>query len=178
MTTKKFDLQAWLGSSQRDIRRDGKRIRSVAIRREYDAPIDRVWSAWTEGWRTKIVSGDAAVGETVVLDLGQPHRTTCKILVCDAPSRLAVTWTYGESTEDPTRSGPDEVEVRLTAKGTATVLELEHRSDNEAPWAGGVGAGWEAGLIMFDFMYRGEDPTPAFATFPELDTYWTALVAE
>jgi uncharacterized protein YndB with AHSA1/START domain len=174
MTTKKFNLQTWLASSQRDLRREGDRVRSVSIRRRFEASIDRVWAAWTEGWRTKIVSGEAKPGETVVLDLGQPQRTTCRILACDAPSRLAVTWTYGE----PTSAKPDEVEVRLTAEGDATMLELEHRSENGAPWAGGVGAGWEAGLIMFDFMYRGDDPTPAFETFPQLDAFWTALVEQ
>jgi uncharacterized protein YndB with AHSA1/START domain len=174
MSTNKFNLQTWLASNQRDIRREGDRVRSVSIRRRFDAPIERVWTAWTEGWRTKIVSGEGRLGETVVLDLGQPQRTTCQILACDPPSRLAVTWTYGE----PTGMKPDEVEVRLSAKGDATILELDHRSESGTPWAGGVGAGWEAGLIMFDYMFRGDDPTPAFETFPQLDAFWTALVEQ
>jgi uncharacterized protein YndB with AHSA1/START domain len=110
----------------------------------------------------------------VVLDLGQPQRTTCRILACEPPRRLAVTWTYGQ----PTAGAPDEVEVTLADDGKGTRLQLEHRSESGAPWAGGVGAGWEAGLMMFDHMFRGEDPSriPAGDVFPKLDAFWTELV--
>jgi len=172
MTRKSFDLQAWLSTTKRDVRRQGARVRAVALRRSFDASIDRVWTAWTEGWRAKIVSGEARPGQTVVLDLGQPKRTTCRILACEPPSRLAVTWSYGEPTEAP----PDEVEVRLSQEGPGTILELEHRSETGAPWAPGIGAGWEAGVMMFDFLLRGEDPSPTFATHAELDAFWTRLV--
>jgi uncharacterized protein YndB with AHSA1/START domain len=172
MSTKKFDLQAWLASTGRDVRRDDKRVRAVAIRRHFDAPIERVWSAWVEGWTTKIVDGEPKLGATVVLDLGQPKRTTCKILACEPPTRLAATWTYGE----PGDVKPDEVEVTLTAERGGTRLALEHRSENGAPWAPGVGAGWEAGIMMFEAMFRGDDPTPLFETFPALDAFWTQLV--
>ena len=36
MTTKKFDLQAWLASTDREVHRDDKRVRAVAIRRHFD----------------------------------------------------------------------------------------------------------------------------------------------
>ena len=49
-------------------------------------------------------------------------------------------------------------------------------ANNATTGLAGVGAGWDSGLIMFDFMFRGEDPTPAFETFPQLDAFWTALV--
>jgi uncharacterized protein YndB with AHSA1/START domain len=173
MSTKKFDLQAWLASTDRDVRRDDKRVRAVTIRRHFDAPIDRVWSAWVEGWKTKIADGEPKPGATVTLDLGQPKRTTCKILACEPPSRLAATWTYGE----PGETKPDEVEVRLTTERGGTLLALEHRSESGAPWAGGVGAGWEAGIMMFEAMFRGEDPTPIFETHAQLDAFWTELVA-
>jgi uncharacterized protein YndB with AHSA1/START domain len=175
MSKNKFDLQAWLADTGREIRRDGERIRSVVVRRRFDASIERVWTAWVEGWKTKIVSGEAQPGGTVVLDLGQPKRTTSQILVCQPPERLAATWTYGE----PTETRPDEVEVRLERHGEGTLLELQHRSESGAPWAGGVGAGWEAGLMMFDVRFRGDDPAtiPAKEAFPKLDALWTELVA-
>ena len=173
MTTKKFDLQAWLASTGRDIKRDGDKIRSVTVRRRFDAAIDRVWSAWIEGWVTKVVEGEPKPGHTVVLDLGQPQRTTCEILACDPPSRLAATWVYGPP---PDGYRPDVVEVRLSRDGNGTMLELEHTSELGAPWAAGVGAGWEAGIIMFDYMLRGEDPSPSFESHPALDEYWTKLV--
>jgi len=173
---KKFDLQAWLAATDRDVRRDGKRIRAVVLRRRYAASIDRVWTAWTDGWKKLIVSGDPRPGETVVMELGQPNRTTSRILVCEPPRRMAVTWTYG----DPAGIAPDEVEVNLSADGDGegTLLELEHRSESGAPWAGGVGAGWEAGLLMFEVRFIGEDPAVAAPqeTFPKLDAMWTELV--
>jgi len=173
MSTRTFDLQTWLATTGRDVDRDGERIRSVAVRRWFDASIERVWTAWTEGWKTKIVSGEPRPGETVVLDLGTPQRTTCRILACEPPTHLATTWTYGP----PTDVAPDEVDVRLAPDGDGTVLELRHRSENGAAWAAGVGAGWEAGLMMFDFLFRGEDPAPTFETHPHLDAFWTELIA-
>lgn len=174
MTTKTFDVQAWLAGTDRELRRDGDRIRSVVVRRRFVAPIDKVWAAWVEGWKTKIVSGEARPGGTVVLDLGQPRRTTSRILVCEAPTRLGATWSYGE----PTAANPDEVEVRLAPHEDGTLLELEHRSESGSAWAGGVGAGWEAGLLMFDVMFAGGDPkaVPVDVAFPRLDALWTELV--
>jgi uncharacterized protein YndB with AHSA1/START domain len=174
MSTKEFDLGTWLAGTGRELRRDGERIRSVVVSRRFAAPIERVWAAWVAGWTTKIVSGSPGPGETVVLDLGQPRRTTTKILVCEAPTRLAATWSYGEPT--PTR--PDEVDVRLSRQGDGTLLELEHRSESGAPWAGGVGAGWEAGLLMFEAGLDGGDPStiPDDDAFPKLDALWTELV--
>jgi uncharacterized protein YndB with AHSA1/START domain len=176
MTTKKFDLDAWLASTGRSARREGGQVRAVVVSRRFDATVERVWGAWVEGWKTKIVSGDAAPGGTVVLDLGQPKKTTCRILACEPPRRLAVTWTYGE----PTSVRPDEVEVKLTKDGEGTFLELEHRSESGSPWAPGVGAGWEAGLLMFDWRFRGEDPSTLAVgeAFPALDAFWTRFVAE
>jgi uncharacterized protein YndB with AHSA1/START domain len=174
MSTNRFDLQAWLATTEREVHRDGARVRSVALRRRFDASIERVWTAWTDGWKTRIISGEARPGETVVLNLGQPKHTTCRILVCEPPQRLAVTWSYGE----PTEARPDEVEVRLAKDGEGTLLELTHRSDSGSPWAAGVGAGWEAGLMMFDFMVRGDDPStiPTHETHPKLDAFWMELV--
>jgi uncharacterized protein YndB with AHSA1/START domain len=174
MTRNNFDFPTWLSTTKRDVRREAERVSAVVVRRPFDASIERVWKAWTEAWRDKIVSGVAKLGQTVVLDLDQPKRTTCRILVCEPPGRLAVTWTYGEPTELP----PDEVEVRLSQDldERVTILELEHRSKSAAAWAPGVGAGWEVGLLMFDFMFRDEDLSPAFGTHAELDAHWSRLV--
>jgi len=173
MTTKLFDLEAWLAGTDRKVRREGDRVRSVEVSRRFDAPIEKVWTAWVEGWKTRIVSGEPERGATVVLELGQPERTTSRILVCDPPRRLTATWTYG----DPTDVRPDEVDVRIEEDGQGTRLTLVHTSESGAPWADGVGAGWEAGLLMFDFLFRGEDPSviPPDAN-PRLDALWTELV--
>jgi len=174
MTTKKFDLQTWLANTGRDVRRDGERIRSVAVRRHFDAPIERVWTAWVEGWKTKIARGEPRPGETVELDLGGPTRVTCKILACEAPTLLAVTWVYGE----PTEMKPDEVTVRMSSVGDRTLLELEHRSEAGATWAPGVGAGWEAGILMFELMLEGGDLSVWPETHAPLDKLWVDFVGE
>jgi uncharacterized protein YndB with AHSA1/START domain len=173
VTTKTFDLKAWLDGTERKVNRDGDRVRSVELRRRFDAPVDKVWMAWVDGWKTRIVSGEPEPGATVILELGQPKRTVSRILVCEAPRRLAVTWTYGDATDVP----PDEVEVQLEPDGKGTWLTLQHRSESGAPWADGVGAGWESGLMIFDSMFRGEDPSviPPDAN-PKLDALWTELV--
>ena len=165
----KFDLKTWMAGTGRVVDQ-----RSVTVRRHFDAAIDRVWAAWTEGWRTKIVEGEPRPGATVVLDLGQPEKTTCRILACDPPERLAVTWSYGPPPAPATK--PDEVEVRLSAEPGGTLLVLEHRSENGSPWAAGVGAGWEAGILMFDFMLRGADLAELAEAFPALDAFWSELV--
>ena len=172
MTTKKFDLQAWLAHTGRDIRRDGERVRSVAVRRHFDAPIERVWDAWVAGWKEKIAIGDARPGETVELDLGGPTRVTCKILACEPPTHLAVTWVYGE----PTAIKPDEVSVRMSAVGERTLLVLEHNSEAGGAWAPGIGAGWEAGLLMFELMLFGGDLSVWPETHAPLDKLWVDLV--
>lgn len=171
---KTFDLKTWMAGTDRSVQRDGSRERAVTVRRHFDASIDRVWTAWTEGWKQKIVEGEARVGATVILDLGQPQKTTCTILACDAPTKLAATWSYGPVS---TTAKPDEVEVRLADDGGRTLLVLEHRSENGSPWAAGVGAGWEAGLLMFELMFRGEDMSGLADTFGTLDATWTEFVA-
>lgn len=177
MSTKSFDLQAWLAGTGREVARDGERARAVVVRRRFDAPVERVWDAWVTGWTSKIASGEARPGETVVLALGQPKPTLCRILACEPPERLVVTWIYGEQ---PADIAPDEVEVRLARDGEGTMLTLEHRSEYGAPWAAGVGAGWEAGLMMFDFELRGEDPAsiPTDVVWPRLDAFWVEFVGD
>jgi len=168
-----FDLNAWLAGTQRELK-GAPRVNAVVVSRRYEAPIERVWKAWTEGWRSKIVQGEAKPGETVVLDLGVPKHITSKILACDAPNLLTATWQYGDTAANP----PDEVSSRLKRDGDGTILELEHRSETgPAGWAAGVGAGWESGLMTFDYDLRGEPQSniPMDTAFPALDAFWTDL---
>jgi uncharacterized protein YndB with AHSA1/START domain len=173
MSSKDFDLAAWLGTTERVFQWHDQRIRAVVVRRRFDAPPERVWRAWVEGWTARIAEGEAKPGNTVVLDLGQPQRTSCDILACEAPKRLLATWTYGA----PGAGRPDEVEVTIAAHGGGSLLELEHRSENGGSWAPGIGAGWEAGLMMFTVQLAGDDPAivPAREAFPKLDALWIEL---
>ena len=143
------------------------------MRRHFDVTPARVWKAWVQGWTVRIAQGEPKPGHTVVLDLGQPQRTTSKILACEAPKRLLATWTYGA----PSPGRPDEVEVTIAAHGGGSLLELEHRSENGGGWAPGIGAGWEAGLMMFSVQLAGDNPSivPAQEAFPKLDALWIEL---
>lgn len=173
MSSNKFDLAAWLSTTEREFQWHDKRIRAVVVRRRFGAPPERVWQAWVEGWTTRIAEGEPKPGHTVTLDLGQPQRTTSKILACEPPRRLLATWSYGA----PGPSRPDEVEVTIAAHGGGSLLELEHRSENGGTWAPGIGAGWEAGLMMFTVRLAGDDPSivPAAEAFPKLDALWIEL---
>jgi uncharacterized protein YndB with AHSA1/START domain len=176
MSAKQFDLQTWLATTERELLWAGKRIRAVIVRRHFEAPIEKVWQAWVDGWKTRVVEGEPSPGHTVLLDLGQPQRTAAKILACEPPKHLLTTWTYGRP--DPAPSQPDEVEVRIAKYERGCLLELEHRSENGSSWAPGVGAGWEAGLLMFDVRLGGGDPAsvPVAVAFPKLDEFWTEFV--
>jgi len=123
--------------------------RSVRLRRDYDADIDDVWDAVSNPQRIGRwflpVSGDFRVGGTFQLEGNAGGR----ILACDRPHRLRVTWVYGEAASDADVS---EVEVRLSPTDGGTRLELDHtavvpddRWDEYGP--GAVGVGWDGALL-------------------------------
>jgi uncharacterized protein YndB with AHSA1/START domain len=136
---------------------------AVRLRREYSAPIDDVWDALTNPERIGRwflpISGDYRLGGTYQFEGNAGGR----IVACERPSRLRVTWVYG-----PPSDAPDsEVEVRLTAAdGERTVLELEHLAvvpdefwDQFGP--GAVGVGWDGGFLGLALHLRGgsvDDP--------------------
>ena len=147
----------------------GEEVRTVLIRRRYDAPIEDVWEACTEPERLSRwflpVSGDLRVGGRFSLQ----GNAGGEILRCEPPRLLTVTWAYGDLP-------PDRVELRLSSDGDGTVLELEHalasrtvevdgrrldRLRND-PLTGlwGIPTGWEMPLVHALPRYlRGELPT-------------------
>jgi uncharacterized protein YndB with AHSA1/START domain len=143
------------------------------IRRRLDAPIERVWAAWTDPevlpkWFGK-ASGTFALGGALVLDLSQPYPTTVKILACEPPTRLRTTWKYGDF-------GDSEVELRLTRGDAGTLLELEHFTCPDADDARGSGSGWEVAVLYLDCFLRGL-PQPSDVMFPAADHVWTTVPA-
>ncbi len=151
--------------------------RTVVLRRMYDTTIDDVWDAITtreriERWFLPI-SGDLKLGGTYQLE-GNARGT---ILACEPPTRLKVTWIYGE---DATERDISEVEMRLSSDGDATVLELEHAAvPPEEFWAtygpGAVGVGWDLALLGLSAHLAGEtlgDPRAWEAT-PEARDFMT-----
>jgi uncharacterized protein YndB with AHSA1/START domain len=120
--------------------------RTAVLRRMYPASPETLWQAITD--RTHLrrwfiePRGDLRFGGTFALE-GNAHG---RILRCDPPRMLRVTWVYG-----PRHA--DEVEVRLTkTEGGGTVVELEHASIADTAPDGvtdallGVGVGWELAM--------------------------------
>ncbi|MEV0617424.1 SRPBCC family protein [Nonomuraea sp. NPDC050404] len=139
---------------------DGTR-KTVTLRRHYDAEVDDVWQACTDGDRLSRwflpVSGDLKLGGKYQLE----GNAGGEILRCEPPSLLRVSWLYGP---DP---GFSEVEVRLSAKDGGTLFELIHTA--EVPpefWSqfgpGAVGVGWDLSLLGLGLHLRGgEKPDDA-----------------
>lgn len=162
----------WSKSTGRELRDHGSAWSSL-LRRRMDAPIERVWAAWTDpevlpNW-LGTPTGAFAVGGTVVLDLSQPHLTTCKIVACEAPTLLRTTWRYGDF-------GESEVELRLARDGDGTALELEHFACRTADEARGTGGGWEVAIHSLDNLLRGLPP-PSDITFPAMDHAWSRVMS-
>jgi uncharacterized protein YndB with AHSA1/START domain len=172
------ELAQWLAATCRAVY-PAETPRRVLLRRRFASPIEELWSACSEPerlarWFGK-VSGELQVGGDLTIDLGMEHGVASRILHCEPPHRIVITWAYGgEPPQDPA----DEAELRLTADGTATLLELEHRSMNESDWLAGVGAGWEATLIQLG-VYLGHEPEDlkSEAHWPAIDEEWTGFVA-
>ncbi|MEV7966811.1 SRPBCC family protein [Sphaerisporangium sp. NPDC088356] len=146
--------------------RDGGETRTILMRRRYDAEVEDVWDACTDPDRLSRFfmkpSGDLRQGGTFSFEGNAGGR----ILRCEPPRRLTVTWVYGEAGDLP----EDQVELRLSPSGDGTELELEHSSFGKItglllndPEKGlwGLGAGWELGLIALGTYLRGEFPDVA-----------------
>ncbi|MEU8266303.1 SRPBCC family protein [Sphaerisporangium sp. NPDC049002] len=146
--------------------RDGGETRTILMRRRYDAEVEDVWDACTDPDRLSRFfmrpSGDLREGGTFSFEGNAGGR----ILRCEPPRRLTVTWVSGEVGDLP----EDQVELRLSPSGDGTELELEHSSFGKItdlvlndPEKGlwGLGAGWELGLIGLGTFLRGEFPDAA-----------------
>lgn len=156
-------IDAWLKVTERQVRHvgDGSAAR---LRRRFDAPVEKVWSACTDRdqlrrWFADI-GGDLREGATLTFDVGAPCKLTSRILRCEPPHNLLLTWSY------PGRE-IDEVELRLTRDRDGTIVELEHRSDDKTEWWIGAGSGWEYALIKLSVLLRGDDPS--IVSVEELD---------
>ncbi|MEU5863384.1 MULTISPECIES: SRPBCC family protein [unclassified Nonomuraea] len=142
--------------------KDGER-KTVSLTRRYDAEVEDVWDACTDGERIARwfmpVSGDLRLGGTYQLE----GNAGGEILDCEPPSYLRVSWLFGP---DP---GFSEVEVRLSPEGGGTLFELRHTA--EVPpemWGrygpGAVGVGWDLALLGLGLHLSGA-PLPDKAGF-------------
>ena len=130
--------------------------RMAVLRRTYPASVEDLWAAITDPARLRswftAPRGALRLGGTYALE-GSGHG---RILRCDAPRMLRVSWSSGPG-------HPDEVEVRLSkADAGGTVLDLEHATvattapDGVSDAILGVGVGWELAMTWLDRHIRGE----------------------
>ncbi|MGJ6968996.1 SRPBCC family protein [Streptosporangium sp. G11] len=142
---------------------DGEGI-GVLLRRRYDAPIQDVWEALTDPDRMKRwflpVSGDLRAGGDFQLEGNAGGR----ILRCEPPGLLKVTFGAESSL----------VELRLSPDGEdATIFELEHTVPLEMAGSGAgalyVGPGWDGAVMALGLFVTGEvaDDPVAAANSPE-----------
>jgi uncharacterized protein YndB with AHSA1/START domain len=164
------DILAMLNGTYREIdyrETPAGRVRSLLIRREYDAGIADVWEAITDPDRLRRwflpVTGDLREGGTFQLK----DNAGGEIRRCDPPGLLAVTWAYGDAPAA-------DVELRLSESAGVTTLELHHAPVAETIDFGGrdidpvlndaetgiwgLGSGWELGFIGLASYLRGEFP--------------------
>ena len=152
------------------LKRDGKPAGLVRLSRSYPTTVEDLWDAVTDGDRIgrwfAPVSGQFEIGGRFQIE-GNAGGT---ITVCEAPSRLAVTWEFGGDVSWVTlrvsNGGPD-----------SATLVLEHEALVSDHWntfgPGAVGVGWEAGLMGLSMHIRN----PA-ADRPDPEAAWGVLIAK
>lgn len=150
---------------------DGEVV-AVQLRRSYDAEPADVWDAVTDPDRLarwfSPVSGELRLGGTFQVE----GNAAGEVLQCAPPEHFRVTW-----------GGPTSlVDVRLTADGDGTVVELEHSVPIEIAQSGAgalfVGPGWDVGVLALGLFLHGEgigDPA-AWESSPEVQRYSAGVI--
>ena len=142
-----FDFKRYLGAVGRSVSsldHDGQPARSVILSRSFATTVDDLWDAVTTGERIPRwflpISGDLELGGRYQLD----GNAGGVITACEPPSRVALTWVFGEYVSW--------VEVRIAddAAGRAR-LTLTHTAPLSGHWdeygPGATGVGWDSGLV-------------------------------
>lgn len=174
-----FDMLAELEATRRAVGPGEGDTVAVSLTRTYDADVDDVWDALTNPERLprwfSPVTGDFRVGGTYQIQ----GNAGGEILVCDRPAWLSVTF-----------GGPESIlDLRLTAEGARTTLELRHAVPTAMAGGGAgalyVGPGWDGAVMGLGLHLRGDvigDPVEA-ANTPEVIEFnkgsidrWTAVV--
>ena len=170
------DIVTELGATHRGVRRqssDGSEEVVVVIRRSYPADVEDVWDAVTDPERLRRwflpVTGDLRVGGSFQLE----GNVGGQIRRCEAPHHLSVTWGMEVSV----------VDVRISADGERTVLQIEHTVPLEIAGSGAgalyVGPGWDISVRALAHYLGGrieEDPA-AWEGTPE-GQRWSAGAIE
>lgn len=126
-----------------------------------DAPPERVYEYFTRPeaivtWMGEYALLDPSPGGRFEVDVkGAPVRG--RFLHLDPPYRLLISWGYAGSHRLP--PGASTVDVRLTAEGSGTRVELQHR-DLPTVEQPGHASGWSHYLARLGVAATGHDPGP------------------
>lgn len=137
------------GTERTHTTEDGRH--TIRMARDYDFPIADVWSAWTDPQRLArwlgMPRGDLSLDGYVDLAMDPPDGdvTSLRILACEAPRLLEVSWQPAWDTEEP----ESRVRLELTDLDGRTHLLLTHARLTE-DGAVGYGAGWEEFLVLLE----------------------------
>lgn len=145
-----------IADTERELRRHPSGLKAIVIRRRIPASPEEVWDAIADPDQLQLwflpVSGELRVGGPYRLEGNAAGR----IVRCDRPREIAVTWEALGNTSD--------VRVLLKPEGDDTVVELEHAPippdiiPNAAPETWGVGVAWEMGLTALGDYLAGRLP--------------------
>lgn len=142
-----FDVQGHLGAVERSVsslERDGQPARAVILSRTFATTIEDLWDALTSGARIPHwflpISGALELGGRFQFE----GNAGGLITDCEPPSRLAVTWEFGDlmSWVEARCSEGESGRARLTLTHSAP---LSDHWDQYGP--GATGVGWEMGLV-------------------------------
>lgn len=166
-----FDVPGHLGAVERSVsslERDGQPARAVILSRSFATTLEDLWDAVTNGERIPRwflpISGELELGGRYQFE----GNAGGVITACEPPSRVRVTWEFGEFANwvEVGCSNDESGRARLTV--THTALLSEHW-DQYGPSATGVG--WEMGLIGLALHLADPDAAKPdaieFATSPD-----------
>ena len=166
-----LDVETHLGAVGRSVsvvERDGRPARAVTLVRSFPVAVADLWDAVTNRERLAQwfvpIAGELRPGGQYQLE----GHAGGVITLCERPSRLALTWEFGEDVSW--------VEVRLADEGVGlSGLSLTHTArlsehwDNYGP--GATGVGWELGLLgLCLHLTKPDEPKldeAAFASSPD-----------
>jgi uncharacterized protein YndB with AHSA1/START domain len=139
------------------------RARVLHIERSFDAPIERVFEAWTNeevlrrwlhgmpGWETPTAEVDLRVGGKIRIVMRDPADGTetgaaGEYRVVDPPRRLVFTWVWDDQTDQPQLIELEfsEHEGRTTVLMTNSAIPTEGRLENQE-------RGWQ---VCYDNLER------------------------
>lgn len=143
---------------------------TVQFDRTYSFSPSEVWSAITDpdrlGRWLGAVTGDLKPGGSYQLNFGDGDEASGRIVACDEPTRLEVTWEFpGE--------GTTHLKAAVTPVDGGARLMLTH-SDLRMRDLGQYGAGWHTFLDHLDVVLGGGDPSGWHRRYEELHSRYAA----